>query len=163
MKAAGSNTTYFNRDKKMMNTANESPDIELALFHIGDMLCGLDTRHVQEINHNFEITPVHRAPDYVRGVINLRGEIITVIDLHCKFNMPPGEAHDDIQVVVVRYEEECIALLVDSIYDVVNAPRFEISVPPSNVDGISGAFINGVFRMENDLVIVLDLDELLKK
>ncbi|MDA8133180.1 MAG: chemotaxis protein CheW, partial [Desulfobacteraceae bacterium] len=70
----------------MMNTAHESTDIELALFQIGDMLCGLDTRHVQEINHNFEITPVHRAPDYVRGVINLRGEIITVIDLHRKFS-----------------------------------------------------------------------------
>ncbi|MDA8134161.1 MAG: chemotaxis protein CheW, partial [Desulfobacteraceae bacterium] len=63
----------------------------------------------------------------------------------------------------VRYEEECIALLVDSIYDVVNAPRSEISVPPSNVDGISGGFINGIYRMERDLVIVLDLDELLKK
>lgn len=147
----------------MMNVANESPDIELALFQIGDMLCGLDTRHVQEINHNFEITPVHRAPDYVRGVINLRGEIVTVIDLHRKFNMPPSEAHDDIQVVFVRYEEECIALLVDNIFDVVSAHHLDISAPPSNVDGISGAFINGVYRMEKDLVIVLDLDELLKK
>ncbi|MFH2059128.1 MAG: chemotaxis protein CheW [Pseudomonadota bacterium] len=146
-----------------MNIANESPDIELALFQIGDMLCGLDTRHVQEINHNFEITPVHRAPDYVRGVINLRGEIVTVIDLHQKFNMPPSEVHDDIQVVFVRYKEECIALLVDNIYDVVSAHSFDISTPPSNVDGISGAFINGVYRMEKDLVIVLDLDELLKK
>lgn len=146
-----------------MNVANESPDIELALFQTGDMLCGLDTRHVQEINHNFEITPVHRAPDYVRGVINLRGEIVTVIDLHQKFNMPPGETNDDTQVVVVRYEEECIALLVDNIYDVVIAHHYDISTPPSNVDGISSAFINGVYRMEKDLVIVLDLDELLKK
>ena len=147
----------------MMNVANESPDIELALFQIGDMLCGLDTRHVQEINHNFEITPVHRAPDYVRGVINLRGEIVTVIDLHQKFSMPPSNVHDDIQVVFVRYEEECIALLVDNIFDVVIANHFDISSPPSNVDGISGAFINGVYRMEKDLVIILDLEELLKK
>lgn len=146
----------------MMNLT-ESPDMELALFQIGDMLCGLDTRHVQEINHNFEITPVHRAPDYVRGVINLRGEIVTVIDLHRKFSMPPSEDNDDIQVVFVRYEEECIALLVDNICDVVSAHHFDISTPPSNIDGISGAFINGVYRMEKELVIVLDLDELLKK
>ena len=146
----------------MMNLT-ESQDMELALFQIGDMLCGLDTRHVQEINHNFEITAVHRAPDYVRGVINLRGEIVTVIDLHRKFNMPPSETHDDIQVVFVRYAEECIALLVDNICDVVSAHHFDISTPPSNVDGISGAFINCVYRMEKELVIVLDLDELLKK
>lgn len=147
----------------MINTANKSQDVELALFQIGDMLCGLDTRHVQEINHNFEITPVHRAPDYVRGVINLRGEIVTVIDLHRKFNLPASETRDDIQVVVVRYEEECIALLVDTIYDVVIAPHSDISAPPSNVDGISGSFINCIYRMEKNLVIVLDLEELLKK
>ncbi|MFA5906144.1 MAG: chemotaxis protein CheW [Desulfobacula sp.] len=146
-----------------MSIDSKSPGIELALFQIGDMLCGLDTCHVQEINHNFEITPVHRAPDYVRGIINLRGEIVTVIDLHQKFGMPPSEAHDDIQVVFVRYEEECVALLVDSIYDVVIANHFDICAPPSNVDGISGAFISGIYRMEKDLVIVLDLDELLKK
>jgi purine-binding chemotaxis protein CheW len=146
-----------------MNLANESSKVELALFQTGDMLCGLDTLHVQEINHNFEITPVHRAPDYVRGVINLRGEIVTVIDLHKKFNMSPNETDDDTQVVVVRYEEECIALLVDNIFDVVNAHQYDISTPPSNIDGISAAFINGVYRMEKDLVIVLDLDELLKK
>ncbi|WP_300465168.1 chemotaxis protein CheW [Desulfobacula sp.] len=147
----------------MINIANESLDMELALFQIGDMLCGLDTRHVQEINHNFKITPVHRAPEYVRGVINLRGEIVTVIDLHQKFSMPPSEDNDGIQVVFVRYENECIGLLVDNIHDVVSANHFDISTPPSNVDGISGAFINGVYRMEKELVIVLDLDELLKK
>ena len=146
-----------------MSIANKSPDTELALFQIGDMLCGLDTRYVQEINHNFEITPVHRAPDYVRGIINLRGEIVTVIDLHQKFGMPSSEAHDDIQVVFVRYQEECIALLVDNICDVVIADSIDISAPPANVDGISGAFISGIYHMEKDLVIVLDLDELLKK
>ncbi len=85
------------------------------------------------------------------------------MDLHQKFNMPPSEAQEDTQVVVVRYEEECIALLVDNICDVVNAHHFDISTPPSNVDGISGSFINGIYRMEKDLVIVLDLNELLKK
>jgi len=147
----------------MMSITNKSPGMELALFQIGDMLCGLDTRYVQEINHNFEITPVHRAPDYVRGIINLRGGIVTVIDLHRKFGMPPSEVQDDIQVVFVRYEEECIALLVDTICDVVIANHFDICAPPANVDGISGAFISGVYYMEKDLVIVLDLDELLKK
>lgn len=145
-----------------MDTAN-SNDIELALFQAGNMFCGLDTHHVQEINHNLEITPVYRAPAYVRGVINLRGEIVTVIDMHQKFGLGPSPINDETQVVVVRYEDELIALLVDTIYDVVIAKQSDISPPPSNVDGVSGAFFNGVYRMEKDLVAVLDIDELLKK
>ena len=144
-----------------MNTEVER-DRELALFQVGETLCGLDTLHVQEINHNIEVTPVHRAPDYVRGVINLRGEIVTVIDLHRKFGLKPSQIIDDTQVVVVRYEGEFIALLVDTIYDVVRAKQVDISPPPSNVDGVSGAFFNGVYRMEKELVVVLDLGELLK-
>jgi purine-binding chemotaxis protein CheW len=145
-----------------MDTVIEQ-DRELALFQVGDMLCGLDTLYVQEINHNIGITPVHRAPDYVRGVINLRGEIVTVIDLHRKFGLVPSEILDDTQIVVVRYEGEYIALLVDTIFDVVRAKQSDISQPPSNVDGVSGTFFNGIYRMEKSLVAVLFLDELLKK
>lgn len=145
-----------------MNTVHNH-DIELALFKAGNMFCGLETHHVQEINHNLGITPVHRAPEYVRGVINLRGEIVTVIDMHRKFGLGPGIIDEETQVVVVRYEDELIALLVDTIYDVVIAKQSDISAPPSNVDGVSGAFFNGVYRMEKDLVAVLDIDELLKR
>nr|MBF0223493.1 purine-binding chemotaxis protein CheW [Desulfobulbaceae bacterium] len=141
----------------------EQQDRELVLFRAGDMLCGLDTLYVQEIDHNIAITPVHRAPDYVSGVINLRGEIVTVIDLHQKFGLGPSTITEDTQVVVVRYEDEYIALLVDTIYDIVVAKHYDISPPPSNVDGVSGAFFDGVYRMAKELVAVLDLDELLKK
>jgi purine-binding chemotaxis protein CheW len=135
---------------------------ELALFKVNDMICGLDTSLVQEINKQTEITDVHLAPNYVRGVMNLRGEIATVIDLRTKFGLESLEINDEMKVVVVRQGTENIGLLVDSVSDVVMADPQKISPPPSNVSGVTGIFFDGIYTMENDLVAVLNVDELLK-
>ena len=147
----------------MAETANlQSGMRELALFKVNDMICGLDTSLVQEINKQTEITGVHLAPDYVRGVMNLRGEIATVIDLRTKFGLESLEINDEMKVVVVRQGTENIGLLVDSVSDVVMADPQEISPPPSNVSGVTGIFFDGIYTMEKDLVAVLNVDELLK-
>jgi len=135
---------------------------ELALFQVDDMICGLDTSLVQEINKQTEITPVHRAPDYVKGVMNLRGEIATVIDLRKKFNMESLNIQEDMKIVVVRQGSENIGLLVDSVTDVVMADIRDIAPPPSNVSGVTGIFFEGIYTMKEDLVAVLNVDELLR-
>ncbi len=137
---------------------------ELALFKVNEMLCGLDTSLVQEINKQTDITPVHLAPEYVRGVMNLRGEIATVIDLRVKFGLEPLEINQDMKVVVVRLRQgtENIGLLVDRVSDVVLADSQKISPPPSNVSGVTGIFFEGIYTMEHDLVAVLNAEELLK-
>ena len=135
---------------------------ELALFQVDDMICGLDTSLVQEINKQAEITPVHRAPDYVRGVMNLRGEIATVIDLRKKFNMEQPDIKEDMKIVVVRHGSENIGLLVDGVTDVVMADSRDIAPPPSNVSGVTGIFFEGIYTMKEDLVAVLNVDELLR-
>lgn len=137
-------------------------DRELALFQIKDTIYGINTRYVQEINQNTHITVVHRAPDYVRGVINLRGEIVTVIDLRKKFLIKAVDINDEMQVVVVRYKEENIGLLVDSMLDVVSVKQEEIAPPPSNIDGATGNYFEGVYQMKEHLVAVLNLQELLQ-
>jgi len=135
---------------------------ELALFQIKETIYGVDTRYVQEINQNTRITVVHRSPDYVRGVINLRGEIVTVIDLREKFGLRSIEINEDMQVVVVRYKEEDIGLLVDSMLDVISVRQGEVSPPPANLDGAVGSYFEGVYQMKEHLVAVLNLNELLK-
>lgn len=135
---------------------------ELAIFMVGDMPCGLDTELVQEIIKNSQITVVHRAPEFVTGVINLRGEIATVIDLRIKFQMAPSETGKSKEIVVVRHGDEAIGLLVDGVNDVVIASKDDISPPPSNVGNIAGAFFDGIFAMEQELVSVLNPSELLK-
>jgi len=136
---------------------------EIALFQVGEMLCGVDTLHVREINQNTDITKVYRAPDYVRGVINLRGEIVTVIDLRSKFDLNIIEINEDMQIVVVRHEDENIGLLVDLMHDVVTANSERTGPPPSNVGGVPGTYFAGIFQMDKELVAILDLTELLKK
>ncbi len=134
---------------------------KLALFQSGDLLCGLDIAHVQEINQNVVITVVHRAPDYVSGVINLRGEIVTVIDLRRKFGFPPLPASTEMQTVIVRQGDENIGLLVDAVNDVVIASEEAIEPPPSNLAGVTGHFFQGIYKQDHELVAILDIDELL--
>ncbi len=137
---------------------------ELAIFMVGDMPCGIDTELVQEIIKNTQITEVHRAPEYVKGVINLRGEIATIIDLRKKFNLLTydNDESKNMEIVVVRHGDEPIGLLVDRVSDVVLANKDNISPPPSNVGNINGAFFDGIFAMEQELVSVLNPGELLK-
>ncbi len=135
---------------------------ELAIFMVGDMPCGLDTELVQEIIKNSQITEVHRAPKYVKGVINLRGEIATVIDLRIKFDMVEDQNANNMEIVVVRHGDEAIGLLVDRVNDVLIAEINDISPPPANIGNITGKFFDGILTMEEDLVSVLNPNELLK-
>ena len=143
-------------------TDHKSGMRELALFRVNDMLCGLETSLVQEINKQTDITNIHLAPDYVRGVMNLRGEIATVIDLRVKFGLDSLAINDEMKVVVVKQGTENVGLLVDGVSDVVLADSHDIAVPPSNVSGVTGIFFDGIYKMEKDLVAVLNVDELLK-
>lgn len=144
---------------KDLSSANTK---ELAIFQVGDMPCGLDTSLVREIIKNTQLTKVHLAPDYVRGVINLRGEIATVIDLRKKFALEPVEDNGNMEIVVVRRGSENIGLLVDRVRDVIWADKNNITPPPSNIGGITGVFFEGIFKMEHELVSILNSEELLK-
>lgn len=135
---------------------------ELAIFQVGDMPCALDTSEVREIIKNTQITQVYLAPAYVRGVINLRGEIATVIDVRKKFTMEPLNDDSAMEIVVVRRGTENIGLLVDRVRDVIWADRKEIAPPPSNISGVTGIYFEGIYKMKNELVSILNSEELLK-
>lgn len=135
---------------------------ELVLFQASDILCGLDTIFVQEVIEEIEIRVTPRAPAYVRGVINLRGEIVTVIDLRAKLGDDRPAAGQAITVVIVKSGNEIIGLAVDSVSDVVTADANEIELPPANVSGLSSIFFQGIFKMEKELVAILDIAEVLK-
>ncbi|MCB2181998.1 MAG: chemotaxis protein CheW [Desulfobulbaceae bacterium] len=148
----------------MQESMDKSPSNtqELAIFQVGDMPCGLDTSLVREIIKNTQLTKVHLAPDYVRGVINLRGEIATVIDLRKKFSMETVDDGENMEIVVVKSGSENIGLMVDRVRDVVWADRKEITPPPSNIGGVTGIFFSGIFKMKTELVSILNSEELLK-
>lgn len=150
-----------------MNTAQETArrdgadDVELVTFYVGDMLIGADIRHVDEINRQVDLTPVPQAPDDVRGVMNLRGDVVTVLDLRIVLGMGRTEIGKDSRNVIVNSNGERTGLLVDRVADVVTARRNEIYPPPANMSGLQARFVRGVYKLDHDLLTVLDIGEIL--
>ncbi len=136
---------------------------EYAIFNVGDIACGIDIDIVREINRNIKVTPVHLAPDYVRGVINLRGQIVTVIDVRNKFGLETLELHKDMRVLVVRCEDEDKGLLVDGVDDISAASEDMLEPSPSHISESVRKYLSGVYKRDDELVALLDVEKLLKK
>lgn len=131
---------------------------EFATFFVGESLIGIDILQVQEINRNLELTQIPHAPPSVRGVVNLRGDVVTVIDLRVAFGLPKRPIDRASRNIILSCGEERIGLLVDRIADVVHAKSDEIDAPPANLHGLSGRFFSGVYKLEQDLLLILDAE-----
>ena len=136
--------------------------MELATFYVGKALCGIDILNIQEINKHFEVTTVPQAADYVVGVLNLRGRIVTILDLGKKLELSQIQKSKDNRNIIVRSQDEHIGLMVDSISDVVMAEKKRMEPAPSNISGVKGKFFKGVLKTENSLIGILDIEEVLK-
>jgi len=145
----------------MDNQANKAI-IELATFHVGDALCGMDILKVQEINKLMEMTKVPQAPDYVQGILNLRGQIVTIIDLGKKLGLGETDLGSDPRNIIVNAPGEYIGLLVRKLSDVVMAEPDRIEPAPANMSGIQGSFFTGVYKTEDKLIGILDTKEVLR-
>jgi len=144
-------------------TANPAAtdELQFSTFYVGDLLMGVDIRLVQEINRQVDVTPVPNAPRHVRGVINLRGEVATVIDLRTVLGLPEAEETRDTRNLIVHSQGEAIGLWVDRISDILSVRPDQISDPPSNVDGVDGKFFLGVHTLETDICVLLDVEQVL--
>ena len=136
--------------------------IELATFYIGDALCGMDILKIQEINKLMEMTKVPQAPDYMIGILNLRGQIVSIIDLCQKLGLGTAEISNESRNIIVNAPGEHVGLLVTRISDVVMADPDKIEPAPANMSGVQGGFFTGVYKTENKLIGILDVREVLK-
>ena len=147
---------------ELMNTKTDhSPTVELATFYVGSALCGMDILNVQEINKLMEMTKVPQAPDYVTGILNLRGQIVTVVDLGKKLGLTSIEFSDTARNIIVNSDNEYVGLLVSSISDVVDAKWDKVEEPPANIGGVQGVFFKGVFKTKDRLIGILDVHKVL--
>ena len=135
--------------------------LELTVFSIGDMLCAVENAKVREISGLRAITVVHHAPPHVRGVVNLRGQIMTVIDLGTRFGIGPVPEDRKSRILVIHSGEEDVGLLVDGVEDVLNAPLADMEPPPSNIGGVSGVYFRAILKGRDDLISLVDLDRIL--
>lgn len=146
---------------KKIQTADVSKISELTVFRVHKIICGLNIDDVQEINKHIEITKVYGAPDFVRGIINLRGQIVTVIDMRVKFGFESAEIDDKTRIVVVEAKGEDIGLLVDGIDDILVADTSNIEPPPSNIRGVTGDYFTGIMKTKKELVTILDKEKVM--
>ncbi len=133
----------------------------VSTFYIGETQWGIDTLRVQEIIRVVDVTPVRNAPGYICGIINLRGKIVTILDLGKKLQLTDSAAGEDSRIIIVDSNDEHVGLLVDRVADVIPADRPQIAPPPSNVKGVQAAFLEGVLRTQESLIAILEIDKIL--
>lgn len=131
---------------------------EFITFYLGDLLLGIDIHQVQEINRNIEMTPVPHAPKAVRGVINLRGEVVLVVDLREVLGLAPAALNRSNRNVIVKNGGEQIGLLVDRVADVVRAHADDLDPMPENLRGIDQRYFKAVYKLEIGLLVILDVN-----
>lgn len=135
---------------------------QLVVFSLLNEDYGIDIYKVQEIIQYRDITFVPKAPFFVRGVINLRGKIIPVIDLKERFSLQEKEITSDTRIIVVEISSQTVGLIVDSVTEVLRIPKDNIEPPPP-VTTIGADFIEGVGKLDERLIIILDIDKILSK
>jgi len=156
--------------------AMEAVEHGLACFYLDDALFSVAIRMVREINPHLEITPARRAPSYVSGLVNLRGQIVTVIDLGERLGIGRREIGPDSRLMILKTNaelaaladcglescEDKVGLLIDRIADVVTPSPDQLEPPPPNLSGMSAAFLSGVCKTPDGTMAVLDVQGLLR-
>jgi purine-binding chemotaxis protein CheW len=135
--------------------------LQLVSFNIGGEEFGVDILQVQEIIRMLEVTRVPNAPEYVDGVINLRGRVIPIIDLRRRFGMPRKDHDKNTRIVVVELVGQVVGFVVDAVSEVLRIPRSVTEPPPSFVGGVREEYITAVGKLEDRLLILLDLEKVL--
>jgi purine-binding chemotaxis protein CheW len=138
-----------------------SDELQLVSFNIGTEEFGVDILKVQEINRMVEITRVPQAPHYVEGVINLRGKVIPIVDLRKRFNLELKEHDKNTRIVVVDIGGNIMGMIVDSVSEVLRLPANTIEPPPEIVTGVNSEYIKGVAKLDDRLLIFLDLSKVI--
>jgi purine-binding chemotaxis protein CheW len=131
--------------------------VQIVSFHLGSEEYGVDISQVQEIIRMVEITHVPRAPHFMEGVINLRGQLIPIIDLRTRFGMPRAEQTKSTRIVVTEIGSKRVGIVVDSVSEVLNIPMEQIEEAPDMIAGVGTEYIQGVGKVGERLVILLDL------
>jgi len=140
-------------------------------FYLGDALFGVDILRVREINRHLEMTKVHKVASHVRGLLNLRGQIVTVLDLGIRIGIGETKVKNESRSLILKSAFEAgvegasgsstsnaVGLLVDKIGDVLKVDESAVESPPANIGVIEGKYIDGVIKMDSDVLSILNIE-----
>ena len=132
--------------------------LQYLTFKLIDETYGINVMHIREVLRYSEIAPVPGAPSYVMGIVNLRGNVVTVVDSRVRFGLPESVISDDTRIIIVEYENEQVGLLVDAVKEVFYLYQGEIEPTPNVGNAEAQMFIQGVYQKDEELVILLELN-----
>ena len=145
----------------MAEEATVADEVQLVVFSLGREEFAVEVTQVREIMRMEEITRMPKTPAYVEGIINLRGQIIAVIGLANRLNLESDERSADTRIIVVEAGEVKVGMIVDSVSEVLRVSTEAVEASPTLVTDISSAYLQGVVKQDNRLIILLDLTKVL--
>ena len=143
------------------NVNSTESTIQYSTFYVADLFLGIDVLKVQEVLRYQEMTTVPLAPDVVRGLINLRGQIVTALDIRDRMKLKPRSDGKTPMNIVVRSDEGVVSLLVDEISDVLEVSKSAFELPPPSLPAEQRDLIRGLYKLEGRLLLILDTERVL--
>lgn len=141
---------------------SEDDIVQIVSFSLlNEVEYGIDILLIHEILRVVEISRLPNTPDFIMGVINLRGKVIPVVNVRKRFGYSENKFTEETRIIVVGVENKLIGLLVDKVFQVIRVPKNNISSPSELIEGVSAEFIHGVGRLKDRLLIILKLDNML--
>ncbi|SFC17095.1 purine-binding chemotaxis protein CheW [Marinospirillum celere] len=147
--------------QKIQAESTSDPVLQYVTFRLAEETYGINVMMVQEVLRYTEIAPVPGAPDYVLGIINLRGNVVTVIDTRQRFGLMPGEVSDATRIMIIEADQQVVGIMVDSVAEVVYLKQSEIETAPNVGNEESAKFIQGVCNKNGELLILVELNKLM--
>ena len=135
--------------------------MQLVGFRLAQEEYGIEITKVQEIILLGEITRVPQTPDYIKGLINLRNMVIPIVELRLRFGLPQEEPTDETRIMVVNVHGKTIGIIVDAVSEVLRIAKDQIAPPPPTVAGLGREYLTGLIKLDERLLILLDIDHLL--
>jgi purine-binding chemotaxis protein CheW len=142
---------------------SDDPILQYVTFKLDEETYGIHVMQIQEVLRYTEIAPVPGAPDYVLGIINLRGNVVTVIDTRKRFGLSEAEVSDHTRIVVIEVDGQVVGILVDSVAEVVYLRQSEVESAPNVGNDESAKFIQGVCNKNGELIILVEFEKLMSE
>ncbi len=150
-------------EENSIDTAGNTDVLRFVGFKLGEELFGQDINYIHEVTRIQDITDVPGSPPYILGVMNLRGQVIPLMDLGLRLGCPRTEITDETRVIVVEYLESTLGLVVDSVFHVVEFPASSISDPPESSLTDRNRHLAGIGQVEDNLIFFIDIEKIFEE